>query len=103
MEPARERPRRSARLTKPEPDTVSAAEFEQMKRDIAEEETEPRRRTSTLTERLAHSQDDDDGGTAGGPEGAWPPRVTGQACGEPPLIAAAAAVCGPVTPDARPP
>ena len=37
---------------------MSAAEFEQMKRDIAEEEAEPRRRTSTLTKRLSHSQDD---------------------------------------------
>ena len=34
-------------------ETVSASEFEQMKRDIAEEEQEPARRTSTLTKRLA--------------------------------------------------
>ncbi|MGI8428263.1 MAG: protein translocase subunit SecD [Solirubrobacteraceae bacterium] len=56
IEPARERMRRRAgRITEPEPETVSAAEFEQMKRDIAEEEAEPSRRTSTLTKRLAHT------------------------------------------------
>ncbi|HWD76371.1 MAG TPA: protein translocase subunit SecD [Solirubrobacteraceae bacterium] len=57
VEPTRDRRRRpSRRMTEPEPDTVSAAEFEQMKRDIAEEEAEPSRRTSTLTQRLARSQ-----------------------------------------------
>ena len=89
VEPARERRRRSARLTKPEPDTVSAAEFEQMKRDIAEEEAEPRRRTSTLTERLAHSQDDDDGGTAGarkapGPRGSRAKPAASRPSSQPP-------------------
>jgi SecD/SecF fusion protein len=60
VEPARDRRRRAARrVTEPEPETVSAAEFEQMKRDIAEEEAEPRRRTSTLTQRLARSQPDE--------------------------------------------
>ncbi len=62
VEPDRARrrrgPGRPSRLTQPEPETVSAAEFEQMKRDIAEEEAEPRRRTSTLTKRLARSGDD---------------------------------------------
>ena len=56
VEPARKRARRPGRITAPEPDTVSAAEFEAMKRDL---EIEPRptptgRRTSTLTKRLAH-------------------------------------------------
>ena len=57
VEPARERVRRRAgRLTEPSPDEgVSAAEFEQMKRDIAEEEAEPSARTSTLTKRLSHT------------------------------------------------
>jgi SecD/SecF fusion protein len=59
VEPTPKRPRRVGRLTTPEPDGVSAAEFEQMKRDIAEEEREPTRRTSTLTKRLAHSAEDD--------------------------------------------
>ena len=61
VEPARERVRRRAgRLTEPAPDGVSAAEFEQMKRDIAEEEAETARRTSTLTKRLAHTPDSDE-------------------------------------------
>ena len=56
VEPVRERSRRRAgRITEPEPETVSAAEFEQLKRDIAEEEAEPSRHTSTLTKRLAHN------------------------------------------------
>jgi SecD/SecF fusion protein len=56
VEPTPKRPRRAGRLTTPEqPDQVSAAEFEQMKRDIQEEEAEPVRATSTLTKRLAHT------------------------------------------------
>jgi SecD/SecF fusion protein len=57
VEPTPKRPRRVGRLTTPEADKVSAAEFEQMKRDIQEEEAEPSRRTSTLTKRLAHTTD----------------------------------------------
>ena len=61
IEPAGSRARRRAgRLTEPEAETVSAAEFEQMKRDIADEEREPTRRTSTLTKRLSHAPDSDD-------------------------------------------
>jgi SecD/SecF fusion protein len=60
VEPARERARRRAgRLTEPDPDNVSAAEFEQMKRDL-EIEREPTHRTSTLTKRLAHRDDNED-------------------------------------------
>ncbi len=55
VEPTPQRRRRTGRLTTPEGDAVSAAEFEQMKRDIQEEEHEPTRRTSTLTKRLAHT------------------------------------------------
>jgi SecD/SecF fusion protein len=59
VEPARERQRRRAgRLTQPEPETVSSTEFEQMKRDIQEEEREPSRHTSTLTKRLAHTEEE---------------------------------------------
>jgi SecD/SecF fusion protein len=47
--------RRAARLTQPEPENVSAAEFEQMKRDLEIEAAEPSRHTSTLTKRLAHT------------------------------------------------
>ncbi|HWE09896.1 MAG TPA: protein translocase subunit SecD [Solirubrobacteraceae bacterium] len=75
VEPSRERRRRaSRRVTEPEADTVSAAEFEQMKRDIAEEEAEPTRRTSTLTKRLARSQSDDT-------EAAPPPPARGGRAG----------------------
>ena len=59
VEPTAKPRRRVGRLTSPEPEGVSATEFEQMKRDIAEEEQEPARRTSTLTKRLAHSEEDD--------------------------------------------
>ena len=52
IEPAGSRAaRRAGRLTEPEGDTVSAAEFERMKRDL-EIEREPTHRTSTLTKRL---------------------------------------------------
>ena len=46
--------RRTGRLTQPEPETVSAAEFEQMKRDLELEQSRGRT-TSTLTKRLAHT------------------------------------------------
>jgi SecD/SecF fusion protein len=58
VEPARERVRRrTGRITQPDPDTLSAAEFDQLKRDIAEEEAETGAHTSTLTKRLAHTAD----------------------------------------------
>ena len=58
VEPEQKRPRRAGRLTAPDPEKVSAAEFEQMKRDIQSEEQEevPGRHTSTLTKRLAHTE-----------------------------------------------
>ncbi|MEO9024032.1 MAG: protein translocase subunit SecD [Solirubrobacteraceae bacterium] len=56
IEPTRKPVRPTGRLTTPEAETVSTAEFEQMKRDIAEEEAEASRHTSTLTKRLAHSR-----------------------------------------------
>ena len=56
----RERARqRAARLSDAGPENVSAAEFEQLKRDIAEEEAEPGRRTSTLTRRAASTSEDE--------------------------------------------
>jgi SecD/SecF fusion protein len=58
VEPERKRPRRTGRLTAPEPDKVSAAEFEQMKRDLEIEEAASGRHTSTLTKRLAHTEPD---------------------------------------------
>jgi SecD/SecF fusion protein len=60
VEPVRERVRRTGRLTTPDPDGgVSAAEFEQMKRDLDIEHGQPARHTSTLTKRLARTDDDD--------------------------------------------
>jgi len=55
VEPAPTRPRRAGRLTSPEP--VSAAEFEQMKRELEVEPELPSRQTSTrsVTKRLAHT------------------------------------------------
>jgi SecD/SecF fusion protein len=55
VEPTVKRPRRTDRLTTPEPETVSAAEFEQMKRDLELESEQPGRHTSTLTTRLAQA------------------------------------------------
>ena len=50
------RVRRSSRVTEPSPEGVSAAEFEQMKRDLdLEEAARGAHRTSTLTKRLAHT------------------------------------------------
>jgi SecD/SecF fusion protein len=66
IEPAGSRAaRRAGRLTEPEGDTVSAAEFERMKRDL-DIEREPTHRTSTLTKRLSHSADSDDDGDVDG-------------------------------------
>jgi SecD/SecF fusion protein len=62
VEPTPRRVRRSGRLTEPSPDGVSAAEFEEMKRDLDLDLQESDRggyRTSTLTKRLAHSAEDD--------------------------------------------
>jgi SecD/SecF fusion protein len=58
VEPAAPKRRlRPGRLTTPEPETVSAAEFEEMKRDLEVEEELPTTSTSTLTKRLARRQE----------------------------------------------
>jgi SecD/SecF fusion protein len=60
IEPTPKRPRRTGRLTAPEAERVSAAEFEQMKRELEIEEEEAAvspRQTSTLTKRLAHTSE----------------------------------------------
>jgi SecD/SecF fusion protein len=55
VEPARRRPAGAgSRLTAPEPEGVSAAEFERMKRELDLDEMPTGRHTSTLTRRLAH-------------------------------------------------
>jgi SecD/SecF fusion protein len=51
------RRRRTGRLTEPEPDTVSAAEFDAMKRDIQDEPAPVGRGASTLTRRLSQGRD----------------------------------------------
>jgi hypothetical protein len=59
VEPKRPGARRTGRLTAPDPDTVSAAEFEQMKRDL-DIERQPAGRTSptrSLSKRLSHTPD----------------------------------------------
>jgi SecD/SecF fusion protein len=59
VEPSRKAPRRTGRLTTPDADNVSAAEFEQMKRELGlEEEEATGRRTSTLSKRLAHTREE---------------------------------------------
>jgi SecD/SecF fusion protein len=58
IEPARKRIRRPGRLTTPEPETLSTAEFEEMKRQLGvEEEAKRAGHTSTLTKRLAHKSE----------------------------------------------
>jgi SecD/SecF fusion protein len=47
VEPTTKRPRRTGRLTQPTPETVSAAEFEEMKRELDVEPSPPPRRSST--------------------------------------------------------
>jgi SecD/SecF fusion protein len=59
VEPTSTEPRRTGRLTTPDAETVSASEFEQMKRDLDVEQGLPLRQTSTLTKRLAHSEEPD--------------------------------------------
>jgi SecD/SecF fusion protein len=56
-EPVVRRARRGGRLTEPEPETVSAAEFEEMKRDLGIEPEPSGRGTSTLTKRLSHRRE----------------------------------------------
>src|SRR5205085_1112541 len=50
---------RPGRITAPEPETVSASEFEQMKRELDVERETPARHTSTLTKRLAQRPETD--------------------------------------------
>jgi SecD/SecF fusion protein len=57
VEPTVKRVRRSGRLSEPDPDTVTAAEFEQMKRDLEIEPQPVGRGASTLTQRLSHREE----------------------------------------------
>ncbi len=56
VEPETKRPRRTGRLTQPAAETVSAAEFEEMKAELGLEKEPGSRHTSTLTKRLAHTE-----------------------------------------------
>ena len=58
VDPVATRVRRAGRLTTPDLEqAVSAAEFEEMKRELGLEEEAPAGRMSTLTQRLAHQQE----------------------------------------------
>jgi SecD/SecF fusion protein len=81
VDPTPKRARRAGRLTQPEAETVSAAEFEQMKRDLEIEQEDPSRRTSTLTKRLAHSSTADAPPTTGRPASRQTPRAKPPASG----------------------
>ncbi|MBV8220771.1 MAG: hypothetical protein JO325_20090, partial [Solirubrobacterales bacterium] len=72
VEPTPRRVRRAGRVTERSPEGVSAAEFEEMKRDLDLDLADDDRggRTSTLTKRLAHSTEDD------APEDAPAPRAS---------------------------
>jgi SecD/SecF fusion protein len=85
VEPAAPKRRRRTRLTTPEPETVSRAEFEEMKRELEVEEEVPTRQTSTLTKRTARRQPaqaparpksrPDDSGKAAAPKPAPAPQA----------------------------
>ncbi len=62
VEPKRGRLRRPGRVTTPEPEAVSAAEFEQMKRDLDIERQPPGARqthTRSISKRMAHTTESD--------------------------------------------
>jgi SecD/SecF fusion protein len=75
VDPDRGPGRRTGRLTTPQPDTVSAAEFEQMKRDLDLEDELKGAHTSTVTKRLARSRLSDSPGGAPRPARAKRPTA----------------------------
>jgi SecD/SecF fusion protein len=58
VEPTLKSKRLAGRLTEPEPESVSAAEFEQMKADLGIEPEATGRHTSTLTKRLSRTEEE---------------------------------------------
>ncbi|MDE3134165.1 MAG: protein translocase subunit SecD, partial [Acidobacteriota bacterium] len=61
VDPTPKRVRSTGRLTAPQEENVSTAEFEQMKRDLGlDEEAPSRHRTSRLAERTAHIAEEDE-------------------------------------------
>ncbi|MGI8413353.1 MAG: protein translocase subunit SecD [Solirubrobacteraceae bacterium] len=85
VDPTPTRARRTGRLTTPEAETVSAAEFEQMKRDLEIEAdlAPPRPSTRSITKRLARGPGADQpppaAGTNGGTGNGGPREVDGTA------------------------
>ncbi len=77
VEPKRGRLRRPGRVTAPEPETVSAAEFEQMKRDLDIERKPPggQAHTRSISKRMAHTAESDLGAPS-------PPAPTVRANGD---------------------
>jgi SecD/SecF fusion protein len=99
IDPGTRKPRRAGRITTPEPETVSAAEFEQMKRDLGIEEERPvSRQTSTLTKRLARKADAG-AAPAQTKRGSAPSPRTGAAPGTPPAVKPAQAQSPPAPGD----
>ena len=107
VEPERKAPRRPGRLTTPEADTVSAAEFEQMKRDLEIEQGLPSRQTSTLTNRLSRSTAEDEASAPpASPAAKQPARPAAKQPARPaakPPPASPAAKPPPASPAAKPP
>jgi SecD/SecF fusion protein len=72
LEPAAEKARRAGRLTTPQAEVVSAAEFEQMKRELGIDEEPLSHHTSSLSQRLSHSSLEDDPPARGAPASRGP-------------------------------
>jgi SecD/SecF fusion protein len=85
VEPDAKKARRAGRLTTPDPEQVSAAEFEQMKRELDVDAETPRRQTSTLTKAPAARPKARPKPAADG--GGEPARKGGEADGAPPAPA----------------
>jgi SecD/SecF fusion protein len=88
LDPTRDRRgRRAGRITTPEPENVSAAEFEQMKRDLDLEGEQPGRQTSTLTKRPAPARKPRGQSPAPPPQAAGPPAKAEDETKDPPAPA----------------
>jgi SecD/SecF fusion protein len=72
VDPTPKRVRSTGRLTAPADENVSAAEFEQMTRELGLDEDKPRRRPSRVTERLAHTVEEEAPASAAKPTASDP-------------------------------
>jgi SecD/SecF fusion protein len=104
VDPTPQRVRRTGRLTAPEPDAVSAAEFEQMKRDLEIERTSPSRGSSTrsITKRLAHTDAEDAPATPAPARTTKRGAAAAKPAAPPPRPAAPARPAPPAAPAAKP-